>query len=115
MNLKIEITPNIRHRIRIENVLLKSNVLIEVQKSMLEGGMHVEDLSMNSASHPGTVSPQLSQSRLATDSTERLRDALSGVGGPAGLWHFMYRSIYLDQYVSSEFSSPINTLRQQKR
>ncbi|KAL3518384.1 hypothetical protein ACH5RR_020973 [Cinchona calisaya] len=102
-------------RIRIETVLLKSNVLVEVQKSMLEGGMYVEDLSLDSASRPGTVSPQVSQSRLAIDSTERLRDVFHGVGGPAGLWHFMYCSIYLDQYVSSEFSSPFNSLRQQKR
>ncbi|XP_027086171.1 vacuolar fusion protein MON1 homolog isoform X2 [Coffea eugenioides] len=101
-------------RIRIETVLLKSNVLVEVQKSMLEGRMHVEDLSTNPASHPGIASPHLSQSRLATDSTERLTEFI-GVGGPAGLWHFMYRSIYLNQYVSSEFALPINSLRQQKR
>ncbi|KAL3530569.1 hypothetical protein ACH5RR_009891 [Cinchona calisaya] len=102
-------------RIRIETVLLKSNVLVEVQKSMLEGGMHVEDLSIDSASRSGPVSPHSSQSRLATDSTERLRDAFNGVGGPAGLWHFMYRSIYLNQYVSSEFSSTINSTQQQKK
>lgn len=101
-------------RIRVETVLLKSNVLVEVQKSMVEGRMHVEDLSMNPASHPG-IAPQLSQSRLPTDSTDRLMDEFIGVGGPAGLWHFMYRSIYLDQYVSSEFALPINSLRQQKR
>ncbi|CAI9105076.1 OLC1v1003926C1 [Oldenlandia corymbosa var. corymbosa] len=102
-------------RIRIENVLLKSNVLAEVQKSLLDGGMHVEDLSIESGSRSGSVSPHSSQSGLATESAERLRDTFSGVGGPAGLWHFIYRSIYLDQYVTSEFSSPINSLRQQKR
>lgn len=104
----------IPHRIQIETELLKSNVLVEVQKSMLDGGMHVEDLSINTASRSGTVSPHLCQLRLATNSTERPRDTLNRVGGPAGLWHFMYRSIYLEQYVSSEFSSPINSMHQQK-
>ncbi|KAK2980562.1 hypothetical protein RJ640_006055, partial [Escallonia rubra] len=57
----------------------------------------------------------LKDCRLATDSPERFSEAFVGIGGPAGLWHFIYRSIYLDQYVSSEFSSPINSSQQQKR
>ncbi|KAL6967258.1 Vacuolar fusion protein mon1 [Sarracenia purpurea var. burkii] len=102
-------------RIRIEMVLLKSNVLSEVQRSMIDGGMRVEDLPVDPSPRAGSSSPHLGQSRLATDSPEMFREAYSGIGGPAGLWHFIYRSIYLDQYVSSEFSSPINSLRQQKR
>ena len=102
-------------RIRIEMVLLKSNVLSEVQRSMLDGGMRVEDLLVDPSARSGTSSPHLSQSRLATDSFDRFREAFVGIGGPAGLWHFIYRSIYLDQYASSEFSSPINSLQQQKR
>jgi hypothetical protein len=38
-----------------------------------------------------------------------------GTGGPAGLWHFVYRSSYLDQYVASEFSPPLHTRAAQKR
>ncbi|CAI8583011.1 unnamed protein product [Vicia faba] len=99
-------------RIRIESVLLRSNVLVEVQRSLLDGGMHVDDLPP--LSHSGS-SPHLGQHRLQPDSPERLRESNSGVGAAAGLWHFIYRSIYLDQYVSSEFSPPINTPQQQKR
>ncbi|PSR89966.1 Vacuolar fusion protein MON1 A like [Actinidia chinensis var. chinensis] len=102
-------------RIRIEMVLLKSNVLSEVQRSMLDGGMRVEDLSVDPSPRSGSSSPHLGQSRLATDSLDRFQEAFVGIGGPAGLWHFIYRSIYLDQYASSEFSSPINSLQQQKR
>ncbi|KAJ8768666.1 hypothetical protein K2173_023570 [Erythroxylum novogranatense] len=65
--------------IRIEMVLLKSNVLSEVQRSILDGGVHHK------------------------------------IGGPTGLWHFIYGSIYLDQNVASGFSSPINSPQQQKR
>ncbi|XP_009784864.1 vacuolar fusion protein MON1 homolog isoform X1 [Nicotiana sylvestris] len=102
-------------RIRVENVLLKSNVLGEIQRSMVDGGMRIEDLPDDRGSRSGAVSPHLGQPGHATYSSERFDEAFLGVGGPAGLWHFIYRSIYLDQYVSSEFSSPINSRRQQKR
>ena len=45
-------------------VLLKSNVLTEVQRSMIDGGMLVEGL-------PVDPSPHLGQPRLSTDSLER--------------------------------------------
>lgn len=102
------------YRIRIETVLLKSNVLVEVQRSVVEGGMHVEDLPVDPASRSGTVS-HLGQPRIPTGPPERFKEVFHGIGGPAGLWHFIYRSIYLDQYVASEFSSPISSLQQQKR
>ncbi|KAF8039827.1 hypothetical protein BT93_B2136 [Corymbia citriodora subsp. variegata] len=102
-------------RTRIETVLLKSNVLSEVQRSMLDGGMRVEDLPIDPLPRSGSLLPRLGQSRPLTDSQESLKEAYAGIGGPAGLWHFIYRSIYLDQYVASEFSPPFNTLRQQKR
>ncbi|KAJ8550675.1 hypothetical protein K7X08_000045 [Anisodus acutangulus] len=89
-------------RIRVENVLLKSNVLGEVQRSMVDGGMRIEDLPDDHGSRCGAVSPHLGQPGRAMDSSERFDEAFLGVGGPAGLWHFIYRSIYLDQYVSSE-------------
>ncbi|XVF20234.1 hypothetical protein REPUB_Repub11eG0180300 [Reevesia pubescens] len=101
-------------RIRIEMVLLKSNVLSEVQRSMINGGMHVEDLPVDPLPRSGS-SPHLGQQRLPTDSPERPREPFIGIGGSAGLWHFIYRSIFLDQYVSSEFSPPLNTPQQQKR
>ncbi|KAL3750936.1 hypothetical protein ACJRO7_011856 [Eucalyptus globulus] len=102
-------------RMRIETVLLKSNVLSEVQRSMLDGGMRVEDLPIDPLPRSGSLLPRLGQGRPVTDSQESLKEAYAGIGGPAGLWHFIYRSIYLDQYVASEFSPPFNTLRQQKR
>ncbi|KAL3829190.1 hypothetical protein ACJIZ3_017992 [Penstemon smallii] len=102
-------------RIRIETVLLKSNVLSEVQRSMLDGGMRIEDLPVDPTSRAGPMYPHLGLPRPATDSSGRIRDAHVGIGGPAGLWHFIYRSIYHDQFVASEFSAPINSSRQQKR
>lgn len=102
------------YRIRIETVLLKSNVLSEVQRSLIDGGMHIEDLLVDPLARTESSS-HLGQHKPPTDSVERLKEPYLGVGGPAGLWHFIYRSIYLDQYVSSEFPSPINTPRQQKR
>lgn len=93
-------------------VLLKSNVLNEAQRSMLDGGMRVEDLPVNPSPRSGSLSSHLGQPRPPPDSADGCKALL---GGPAGLWHFIYRSIYLDQYVSSEFSSPINTPKQQKR
>ncbi|KAF1885032.1 hypothetical protein Lal_00028921 [Lupinus albus] len=98
-------------RIRVEMVLLKSNVLSEVQRSLLDGGMHVDDLPPA----PLSGSSHLVHNRLPSDSPERFKEPDLGIAGPAGLWHFIYRSIYLDQYVSSEFSSSINTPQQQKR
>ncbi|XP_043720806.1 vacuolar fusion protein MON1 homolog isoform X2 [Telopea speciosissima] len=102
-------------RIRVEMVLLKSNVLSEVQRSTLDGGLQVEDLPLDPSPRSGSLSPHLGQDRLLTESQERFKEAYVGIGGPAGLWHFIYRSIYLDQYVSSEFSPPINSSSQQKR
>ncbi|XP_047171721.1 vacuolar fusion protein MON1 homolog isoform X2 [Vigna umbellata] len=98
-------------RISIETVLVKSNVLSEAQRSLVDGGMRVEDLPPL----PYSGSSRLGQHRLPSDSPERLREPDCGIGGAAGLWHFIYRSIFLDQYISSEFSSPINTPKQQKR
>lgn len=94
---------------------MESNVLNEVQRSMVDDGMRVEDLPADHGSHSGAISHHLSQPGHTRESSERFAEAFRSVGGPAGLWHFMYRSIYLDQYVSSEFSSPVNNRQQQKR
>ncbi|KAG2295765.1 hypothetical protein Bca4012_002810 [Brassica carinata] len=93
-------------RVRIEAVLLKSNILTTVQRSIAEGGLRVEDLPIDRRlrQKPSSTNNQ------GQDSTE----VSVGTGGPFGLWHFMYRSIYLDQYVSSEFSAPVTSHRQQK-
>ncbi|KAJ4891190.1 SAND family protein [Raphanus sativus] len=92
-------------RIRIEAVLLKSNILSTVQRSIEEGGMRVEDLPIDRL---------LRQKQSSTSNQRQDTDVSVGTGGPFGLWHFMYRSIYLDQYVSSEFSPPVTSHRQQK-
>lgn len=94
-------------RVRIEAVLLKSNILTTVQRSIAEGGLRVEDLP---------IDRRLRQKPSSTSNEGQVSTEVSvGTGGPFGLWHFMYRSIYLDQYVSSEFSPPVTSHRQQKR
>ncbi|KAG0541232.1 hypothetical protein BDA96_03G478300 [Sorghum bicolor] len=97
-------------RARIQNVLLKSNVLIEVQRSLHENALCVEDLptdpSSQSASHPPESSRDMNSQSLSSE---------MAIGGPGGLWHFIYKSVYLDQFVSSEFPSPISNKKQQKR
>lgn len=93
-------------RVRIQDVLLKSNVLCEVQRSMLDSGLHVEDLPLDSSLRSGSM-PDRTKSESLSPSV--------GLGGAAGLWHFIYKSIYLDQYVASEFSSPISNSSQQKK
>ncbi|GJN16588.1 hypothetical protein PR202_gb03591 [Eleusine coracana subsp. coracana] len=97
-------------RARIQNVLLKSNVLIEVQRSLRESALHVEDLPTDPSPRS---EPQPSVS--SQDRSSRSLPSEMAIGGPAGLWHFIYKSIYLDQYVSSEFLSPISNPKQQKR
>ncbi|GJM91744.1 hypothetical protein PR202_ga08152 [Eleusine coracana subsp. coracana] len=97
-------------RARIQNVLLKSNVLIEVQRSLRESALHVEDLPTDPSPRS---EPQPSVS--SQDTSSRSLPSEMAIGGPAGLWHFIYKSIYLDQYVSSEFPSPISNPKQQKR
>eukprot|EP01018_Ginkgo_biloba_P020605 Gb_11455 [translate_table: standard] len=103
-------------RIRIENVLVKSNVLSEVRRSMLDGGLHVEDLPGDPTLRSESVSFRSGQDKNdeVAGSTAGIKRT-TGIGGPAGLWHFMYRSIYLDQYVASEFSPPIKSHNAQKR
>uniref|UniRef100_A0A453PXD9 Vacuolar fusion protein MON1 homolog n=1 Tax=Aegilops tauschii subsp. strangulata TaxID=200361 RepID=A0A453PXD9_AEGTS len=97
-------------RARIQDVILKSNVLLEVQRSLHENVLRVEDvpidLSSQSTSAPAQSSQGLNSQPLSSDEV---------IGGPAGLWHFIYRSVYLDQYVSSEFPLPIRNPKQQKR
>ncbi|PWA41249.1 vacuolar fusion protein MON1 [Artemisia annua] len=102
-------------RILTEKVLLKSNVLSEVQRSLLKGGMRVEDLPVYPSTRSGSLF-NLNDPRLTTEPQERLHGSGLGIGGPGGLWHFIYRSMYFDQYVSSEFSPPISSNHlQQKR
>uniref|UniRef100_A0A2P2MGY8 Vacuolar fusion protein MON1 homolog n=1 Tax=Rhizophora mucronata TaxID=61149 RepID=A0A2P2MGY8_RHIMU len=82
---------------------------------MLDGGMRIEDLPGHPLPRSGTAHPHLGQLKVSADFPEQFREPSVGVGDPAGLWHFIYRSIYLDQYVASEFSSPIGSPQQQKR
>lgn len=100
-------------RIRIEAVLLKSNILGMVQRSIAEGGLRVEDLPIDRRLRQKASSTN--NQGQDTGGSNRLRDVSVGTGGPFGLWHFIYRSIYLDQYISSEFSPPVTSHRQQKR
>ncbi|CAM0885633.1 unnamed protein product [Alopecurus aequalis] len=87
-------------RARIQDVLLKSNVLLEVQRSLNENVLRVEDVPMDLPSQ--STSPPAQSSEIS-------------IGGPAGLWNFIYKSVNLDQYVSSDFASPIRNPKEQKR
>ncbi|KAL6853306.1 hypothetical protein ACP4OV_019335 [Aristida adscensionis] len=97
-------------RARIQNVLLKSNVLVEVQRSLRESALQVQDLPADPSSLSESLPPQPSQ-----DMSSQAVSPEMVIGGPAGLWHFIYKSVYLDQYVSSEFPSPTRHPKQQKR
>ncbi|KAF3330364.1 protein SAND-like isoform X1 [Carex littledalei] len=90
-------------RVRVQNVLAKSNVLSEIQRSMLESGLRIEDLPSEPTRPP--------VERINTESISTQRT----VGGSAGLCHFMYKSVYLNQFVSSDFSAPLKNPNQQKR
>ncbi|WVZ67219.1 hypothetical protein U9M48_016329 [Paspalum notatum var. saurae] len=96
-------------RARIQNVLLKSNALVEVERSLHGSALHVENLPTDPPSQSASQPPESSRDTSSQSPSEIT------IGGPAGLWHFIYKSIYLDQYVSSEFPSPIRNQKQQKR
>ncbi|KAL3687682.1 hypothetical protein R1sor_013991 [Riccia sorocarpa] len=101
-------------RAQIEIVLRESDVLREVENSIERGGLRIEDMpeSEGSPSESGsTRGDRASDDATSTSAPE----AVPGTGGPAGLWHFIYRSTYLDQFISSEFSPPLNTRSAQKR
>lgn len=73
---------------------------------MSQGGLRIDQLPVDPSARSGSLF-HLNQRRPP--------ETAVGVGGPAGLLHFIYRSIYLDQYVSSEFAPPITEPKQQKR
>ncbi|RRT41694.1 hypothetical protein B296_00057628 [Ensete ventricosum] len=98
-------------RIHIETVLVKSNVLSEVQRSLLHSGLHVEDLPVDFSLRSGSLPHHLAMEKAIPD----ISSSHVGVGGPSGLWHFIYKSVNLDQYVSSEFSSPLSGSTRRKR
>ncbi|KAG0592433.1 hypothetical protein M758_1G246000 [Ceratodon purpureus] len=105
---------------RIGTILRQTNVLAEVANAVRRGGLRVEHLLETKASHP-VLDPKTS-SIFGSDGDHELhgsagvpREGTIGIGGPAGLWHFIYRSSFLDQYVASEFSSPLHTTSAQKR
>jgi vacuolar fusion protein MON1 len=100
---KFTVFPFVTCSVRIQNVLAKSNVLSEIQRSMLESGLRIEDLP----SEP---------TRLPIERTNAESASPQGhISGPAGLCHFMYKSVYLNQFVSSDFSAPLKNPNQQKR
>ncbi|XP_024535970.1 vacuolar fusion protein MON1 homolog [Selaginella moellendorffii] len=91
-------------RARVEMILKKSRVLGEMSRSVERGGLRVKDLSLDSQNGFTTRKPD-----VVRENTKTL------LGGPAGLWHFLYRSTYLDQYVASEFTPPLHTYAAQKK
>ncbi|KAG2371408.1 Vacuolar fusion protein [Vigna angularis] len=81
-------------RISIETVLVKSNVLSEAQRSLVDGGMRVEDLPPL----PYSGSSRLGQHRLPSDSPERLREPDCGIGGAAGLLYRAYQKLFASMH-----------------
>ncbi|KAJ7538747.1 hypothetical protein O6H91_11G062000 [Diphasiastrum complanatum] len=107
-------------RARIENILRDSCVLHEISSSILRGGLHVEDLVRIGADsqavndRTGKTSEQDGRFCFSGPVTQAMQK-VSITGGPAGLWHFIYKSTYLNQYVASEYAAPLHTLAKQKR
>ncbi len=106
-------------RSQIEVLLRESDVLPQVKNSVQRGGLRVEDLPEPGASTSSLLdSTAPSSPGIEVDNElpgETRLQLVVGTGGPAGLWHFVYRSSYLDQYVASEFSPPLHTRAAQKR
>ncbi|KAH9576755.1 hypothetical protein CY35_01G180200 [Sphagnum magellanicum] len=106
-------------RSQIEVLLRESDVLPQVTNSVQRGGLRVEDLPEPGASTSSLLdSTAPSSPGIEADNElpgETSLQLVVGTGGPAGLWHFVYRSSYLDQYVASEFSPPLHTRAAQKR
>ncbi|KAL2630041.1 hypothetical protein R1flu_014727 [Riccia fluitans] len=101
-------------RAQIEIVLRESNVLREVNNSIERGGLRIEDMpgsEVGPSESGSTRGDRASDDGASTSAPE----AVPGAGGPAGLWHFIYRSTYLDQFIASEFSPPFTTRSAQKR
>ncbi|OAE30551.1 hypothetical protein AXG93_4877s1020 [Marchantia polymorpha subsp. ruderalis] len=102
-------------RAQIEIALRESDVLREVNNSISRGGLRIEDLpDSEDLVPPEGVSSREDRSSGDGASTSAF-NSVPGAGGAAGLWHFIYRSTYLDQFVASEFSPPLNTRSAQKR
>jgi hypothetical protein len=105
---------------RIEATLRRTNVLAEVTNSVQRGGLRVEHLLEPKAS--SRTMDSKTSSIFGSDGDPEFhgpagvaRQGAAGTGGPAGLWHFIYRSSFLDQYVASEFSPPLHIPSAQKR
>lgn len=95
-------------------------MLAEVTNAVRLGGLRVEQLPQPKASTSSQDSK--TSSIFGSDSDHELhgsagvtRQGVAGTGGPAGLWHFIYRSSFLDQFVASEFSPPLHIPSAQKR
>ncbi|KAH7286199.1 hypothetical protein KP509_33G062800 [Ceratopteris richardii] len=99
-------------RARIEGFLMETHVLRDISNSVARGGLRVEELPGGDVSY--TSAPRSRRMGDTKDSTITVK-LKAGVGGTAGLWHFIYRCVYLDQYVASEFSSPLETPQAKKR
>ncbi|CAN1278624.1 hypothetical protein LINPERPRIM_LOCUS16691 [Linum perenne] len=63
--------------IRMETVLLKSNVPSEVQRSMMDGGMLVEDLSIDPLLRVGSTS-RVGQDKLPIETREAIQESCVG-------------------------------------
>ncbi|MCO5597041.1 hypothetical protein L7F22_051115 [Adiantum nelumboides] len=105
-------------RARIESFLMETHVLRDISNSVARGGLRVEDLPGGDGIYGSVPRSKrvgnMGDANMSNSSTLGAKER-PGVGGAAGLWHFIYRSVYLDQYVASEFSPPIQMPQAQKR
>lgn len=102
-------------RARVESFLMETHVLRDISHSVARGGLRVEDLPGGDGMYGSVPRSKRAETLGDGNAANPSPKERPGVGGAAGLWHFIYRSVYLDQYVASEFSLPIQTRQAQKR
>jgi hypothetical protein len=108
--------PALNQGLRLSSALFRS--VLPARATRLENTITASD-SMITPLCGLSVEPFAASSRSTSGrwGFGRPRDAglPEGLGGPAGLWHFLYCNAHVDQYVASEYSPPLNTRAAQKR
>lgn len=92
-------------RTRIEVTLQDMNILRDIRLSALHGGLRVDELPTC-----GHIQEKPKYRTRGAGSSGLLSEE-----DGTGLYHFLYRSNYLDQFVSSEYSPILDSEADQKR
>ncbi|KAH7437846.1 hypothetical protein KP509_05G092100 [Ceratopteris richardii] len=99
---------------KVESFLTESHVLHDISNSVARGGLRIDDLPGGDVLYGSLPVSRVMGDAKESHSISSIKQR-TGVGGAAGLWHFIYRSAYLNQYIASEFLSPLETPQAQKR